>query len=41
MLKVSSISINERMDTSDHGSSHPFNGTERLGMISQASKMRW
>jgi hypothetical protein len=40
MLKVSSTSINERMDTSDHELSHFFKGPERLGMISQASKMR-
>jgi hypothetical protein len=41
MLKVSIASINEGKDTSDRGLSHPFKGTERLGMISQASKMRW
>jgi len=30
MLEVSRTSINKRMDTSDHGLSHPFKCPERL-----------
>jgi len=41
ILKMSSIWISSRMDTSRHGLSHPFKRPERLTMVWQASKLLW